>query len=226
MFAKSKTDFSIPLGVVTALKTQVRDPKRVSLFIDDQFVVGIPVSLISDLQLRKGMQLSEEIALHISEKINTQKAKEYLLFLLARREHSSHELLIKAQKKGYKKQLILALLEELQSMNLQSDARFAAIYTRSKTELGWGPEKIRLNLLKAKVSSSTISAVFEDIDENEEETLNRMYKLLDKRVNRWKDLDKHKIKERIYRYFVTKGFNRSRILEFMNEFTAYVKLNN
>ncbi len=66
--------------------------------------------------------------------------------LLARREHSASELKQKLQAKGFGAALIDGALGELQGRGLQSDARYAASYVRSRASKGYGVARIEHEL--------------------------------------------------------------------------------
>ena len=78
--------------------------------------------------------------------------------MLARREHSCHELLQKLTGKGHPAEPCEQALRELQAEGLLSDQRYAASYIRARAERGYGPERIRLELKEKGVSTSLIGA--------------------------------------------------------------------
>jgi len=68
------------------------------------------------------------------------------LRLLTGREHSRKELLQKLAVKGFAKESIEPILEELSAENWQSDARYAESYARSRILKGYGPTFIAYEL--------------------------------------------------------------------------------
>lgn len=214
---------SIPVGLISDIKTQSRDPKRVSLFIDGKFVVGFSTTLLMQFNLRKGQKICEKLADELDKAIAYEDTYKYLIRLLERREHAASELKIKCIKKGFKPKQIDEALEELQSRNLQNDQRYAEIFTRSKSQIGWGPEKIKLHLVKNGLSKEFITHALKPFQENSEETQERIHRLLDKRIRKWTGLDDRKLKEKLYRYLVQKGFHTSLILRSLDAFLCYVK---
>ena len=73
--------------------------------------------------------------------------------LLARREHSQRELMVKLERQGFKREAIENALEELQMKGLQSDARFAESYMQSRMARGFGPRRIAAELRERGVDS-------------------------------------------------------------------------
>ena len=47
-------------GIVTRVAQQMRDPERVSVFIDDEYAFGLTLDLVAREGLKKGMPLSTE----------------------------------------------------------------------------------------------------------------------------------------------------------------------
>ncbi len=78
--------------------------------------------------------------------------------LLARREHSALELQRKLASRGYAEDEIDVVLEGLQSDRLQSDERFAEVYSHSRVEAGMGPIRIRHELRERGVDDSLIES--------------------------------------------------------------------
>ena len=70
------------------------------------------------------------------------RVREKALRLLARREHSRYELEQKLQ--GYHEHMDLdGLLDQLQSLGLQSDYRYFELLVRSKSNAGYGLKRIQ-----------------------------------------------------------------------------------
>jgi regulatory protein len=86
-------------------------------------------------------------------------ARRVALDLLARREHSYHELLAKLQERHAELDVDTVLrpvLDQLVNDNLQSDARFVEAYVRYRSSRGDGPLKISAGLQPRKINSSLL----------------------------------------------------------------------
>lgn len=84
------------------------------------------------------------------------------LALLARREHTRAELVRKLTPFGTKDE-IDAVIANLQSANLQSDARFAEAYLRSQARR-LGPARLRQSLKQKGVDADTVTEQMETAD--------------------------------------------------------------
>lgn len=81
--------------------------------------------------------------------MSQQDAKNYALWLLGAREHSSKELQQKLARKGYEQQAIDDAIQYLMDLNYLSDERYAEAFSRSKAAKPLGKQRI-LNELRMK----------------------------------------------------------------------------
>ena len=83
--------------------------------------------------------------------------------LLARREHSKHEIFLKLTRRlGDHPELFEQEVGKLTNEGLQSDRRLAEAFIRSRTNRGQGPVKIRMELRAKQVDDEIISTAFEE----------------------------------------------------------------
>jgi regulatory protein len=101
--------------------------------------------------------------------------QEACLRYLMRREHSRQELLQKVSAKGFVKQEIAQVIDELIEQGLQSDARFAESYARSRVHKGFGPLRIQAELQQRGVSNCPFDMAVEDIAGSWQELLEQVY---------------------------------------------------
>ena len=101
--------------------------------------------------------------------------KEACVRYLMRREHSQQELLLKVSAKGFAQQDIARVIDELIEQGLQSDARFAESYARSRVHKGFGPLRIQAELQQRGVSHYPFDMAVEDIAGSWQELLEHVY---------------------------------------------------
>lgn len=92
--------------------------------------------------------------------------KEDMITLLARRDHSKHELLRKMRAKNYAEEEIQEAVATLGSKGFLNDQRFTENLVRSHRRKGHGPLRI-FALLESHQIDSTIIAQHLDITDNE-----------------------------------------------------------
>lgn len=111
-----------------------------------------------------------------AEELETYKAiKEACLRYLMRREHSLHELMQKVSAKGYAKNDISPVLEELRQQGLQSNERFAESYARSRVHKGFGPLRIQAELQQRGAGDCYFEMAVEDIADSWQNLLEQVY---------------------------------------------------
>ncbi len=106
---------------------------------------------------------------------NFKAIKEVCLQYLIRREHSQLELLQKVSAKGFIKQDIQIVLDELAEQGLQSDARFAESYARHRVHRGIGPLRIKAELQQRGAGDYHFDMAVEDIAGSWQALLEQVY---------------------------------------------------
>jgi regulatory protein len=103
------------------------------------------------------------------------KIKESCLRLLARREHSQKELLNKLLVKGFDKDEILAVIDELALQGWQSDSRYAESYARHRIQKGYGPVSVAYELRKSGVDAVDLDDIAQKTAGSWMELLEQVY---------------------------------------------------
>lgn len=101
--------------------------------------------------------------------------RESCLRLLARREHSQKELLNKLLIKGFNKDVILAVIEELAKQGWQSDLRYAESYARHRIEKGYGPISVIYELRQNGVVETNLDDIVQKTAGSWMELLEQVY---------------------------------------------------
>ncbi len=87
----------------------------------------------------------------------TKTLRQSALDFLARREHSRFELSKKLTSREFPADDITFLLDKLEQENLLSDERFTEAYVNWRSRRGYGPERIKRELLERGVASQLIN---------------------------------------------------------------------
>ena len=85
---------------------------------------------------------------------------------LARREHARGELLDKLTRFGFDADVADEAIARLVGDGLQSDARFAEAFVRSRINQGKGPARIRADLRERGLADAAIDLALEEADED------------------------------------------------------------
>lgn len=121
--------------------------------------------------------------------------------LLARREHSFHELVQKLTIR-FPEDGVIAVLEKLREENLQSDQRFLEAYIRYRASRGFGPLRIEAELYPKGIDSSEVKQALYSGDHDWEELCRQA------KEKRFPNLDNKELKEwtRCQRFLQGRGF--------------------
>ncbi len=128
--------------------------------------------------------------------------KETCLRLLARRDHSRKELLNKLTGKGFDREAVLAVIDELAQQGWQDDQRYARSYARYRMQKGYGPVRIEYELRQNGVDEIDLDAVLRESDSSWMGLLEQVY---NKKYNHKKNLDRNEWAKRS-RFLLHRGF--------------------
>ena len=128
--------------------------------------------------------------------------------LLARREHSFHELLTKLNKKFSKSEhhpeaLVVEQIQRLSDEGLQSDERFVEAFINSKINAGKGPLVIQQLLKQKGLGNDLIALALEAVEHQWFDLAEELYQR--KYYN--KPLTDYKEKARRMRFMLSRGFH-------------------
>lgn len=130
--------------------------------------------------------------------------------LLARREYSRVELARKLQQKSFDSDEIEACLDALAEQSLQSDARFAESFVRSRIARGQGVIRIKGELRQRGIDQETLTAALAAVEEREAVDWFELAKeTLARRYDSPGDTPKERAKRE--RFLATRGFDFEQI---------------
>ena len=87
-----------------------------------------------------------------------------IMDFLSRRDHSSKEIFQKMSRKVESKEMLLESIKELERDGLLSDERFAESYFQSRKRRGFGPLRIKSELIQRGVKESLFYSLEKEID--------------------------------------------------------------
>jgi regulatory protein len=108
------------------------------------------------------------------------------------------------------------IIYELINENYLNESRFVKSFSRGKFKhKDWGKIRIRLELKKRKISEKNIEIALNEI--HEEDYQKKLDELFIKYVNKFKKLDKEKMKKKIFDYLKYRGWEYDRIFNKLDE---------
>lgn len=147
-----------------------------------------------------------------------QNAMNTAVRLLARREHTSFEILQKLGQRGYSRDIIERVLANCRRLDYIDDERTARIYIGQLARRGFGFRRIRLELKKKGLDGELFDIILNErraeIDEHE-----IARKVMQKTMKRFESVqDQRKRRDKIYRFLYSRGFEESVIAAIIKKF--------
>lgn len=96
------------------------------------------------------------------EPLVAKEIQEVCLRLLARREHSQQELLHKLVLRGFGKDDVLPVIDELTQQGWQDDLRYAESYARFRIQKGYGPIRVGHELRQNGITAFDLESIVQE----------------------------------------------------------------
>ena len=197
---------------VTEIKAVTKQKYQVD--IDGQFAFVLYKGELSRYGIEKDREISDEVYTELVEEVLTKRAKLRAMHLLQKMDRTRAELERKLQQNGYPAQAIETALSYVESFHYIDDARYAAMYMENQKNKK-GMARIRMELIQKGIAPEILQQVLE---ETEEKTDSRdvIREMLEKKRKIQGPLEE-KEKQRLYGFFMRRGFSSSDILAVFRE---------
>lgn len=185
---------------ITALKQQVRNKQRVSVFLDGEFAFGLPD--IVAVGLRVDQTLTEEQLEDLKGRATIEAAKQSAIKYISYRPRSSAEVKRNLTDKGYEPPVIDIVLTWLPTVHLLDDHEFARYWIEQRETFKPRSRMVLAMELRQKgIDNSIIDELLGDVDE-----LESAKRAARKRLGRWEQLPENEFRTKLYRYLQGRGF--------------------
>lgn len=197
---------------VTEIKAVTKQKYQVE--IDGQFAFVLYKGELSRYGIEKDREISDEVYTELVEEVLTKRAKLRAMHLLQKMDRTRAELERKLQQNGYPAQAIETALSYVESFHYIDDARYAAMYMENQKNKK-GMARIRMELIQKGIAPEILQQV---LGETEEKTDSRdvIREMLEKKRKIQGPLEE-KEKQRLYGFFMRRGFSSSDILAVFRE---------
>ncbi len=187
------------MKTITELKTQTKNSKRVSVYLDGQYYCGLDLQTVVKNRLKVGLQIDESKIIEIQRESEFSACYNSALNLISKSVKTQKEVTDKLIKKGYLLEIVNEVIEKVKGYGFIDDKdyaeRYVSTYKNSK-----GKRLIALELKKKGVDDKVFKEVLEDTSSQEEVAYNLALKYLKN-----KEIDKNTVRK-CYNYLLTKGF--------------------
>ncbi len=194
------------MGKITKIESQ-KDTERASIYIDQQFFIGVYIDLVYTLNLKVGKEINEKDLKILMEKEMYLKAKNKALSILSKASQSENTLRYKLSRYEFDEITINQVIDFLKEYNFLNDMQLAQNIAKDKININkYGKNKIKETLYKKGIEQKTIHDVLEkeispDVEFENAVALGR------KKLEKIKYEDKNKIYRKLSQHLSYKGFS-------------------
>ena len=185
---------------ITDIKEQVKDKKRVSIFLDGEFCMGLDLITVMKLRLKIGDIVDEKKLIDALIMSETNSAFDKSLNYLSKSIKTIKEIENYLQKKGYSEEIVKIVIQKLIDYNYLNDFEYAQKLVSTYSNK-MGEKMIRYKLILKGVDEKIISRALEEITNSQETAYNVALKYLKNKEINAVNLQK------CYKYLLSKGFS-------------------
>lgn len=187
---------------ITALKAQVKNPDRVSVYVDEKYSFSVGMNQVLDLKLRSGLEVSEARLAELKHISDFGKAYERALMYVMLRPRSRREVQDYARRKKWNPEDTQAIIEKLVTKRHLDDRSFARSWVESRAlNKKISRRKLILELKQKGVTDDIIADVLEASSFDETDSL-RLLIEKKRKLARYASDD-----QKLMRYLASQGFS-------------------
>lgn len=156
---------------ITAIKQQVKNPDRVSLFVDEKYSFSLSLDELIRYKLKKDDELTEADLKKFKKISEDGKLRQRALEWLLNRPHSVKEFKDYMYRKKADPELTEILITEFNQKKYLDDKKFSAWFIELQSRKGKSNRGLAAELFKKGISKETIGAILEEEKTNESKRL-------------------------------------------------------
>ena len=188
------------MKTITELKPQVKNIKRVSVYLNGSYYCGLDLLTVMQARLKVGQEIDENTLIEIQRNSEASACFDLALNFISKSVKTEREIKDKLLKKGYLEEIVLETIEKLKSYNYVNDKdyadRYVSTYKGSKSK-----KLIKFELQKKGVVKSSVEESLSEI----ESELETAIKIAEKYV-KCKEKNTETL-QKCYKYLLSKGFS-------------------
>lgn len=198
---------------ITALEPQKRNKRRVSVFLDGNFLFGLSSETVGALGLHVGREVDRADLDRIAHEEQSYEARQYAFLLLSYKARTTSELKQRLGRKGFSPDIISHTLQRLAELKMVDDAGFARRFAEDRITIGHkGKWRVRGELLKRGIDRKQIDeAIAEAPDE-----VAAAKEVAQKYLSRNRRLEPDVLKRRVFALLARRGFSPDTIRQAIN----------
>jgi len=189
---------------ITTLQPQRRNKRRVSVFLDGNFLFGLASETVAALGLRVGMEVDRGKLDDIAREEQQYQALQYAFLLLSYKARTTSELKQRLARKGFAPDIVSRTMQRLIELKMVDDEGFARRFAEDRITIGHkGKWRVRGELLKRGVAKEHIEDALATAPEEKEAAR----EVAEKYLSRNRRLDPDVLRRRLYAFLARRGFS-------------------
>jgi regulatory protein len=189
---------------ITALQPQVRNKRRVSVFLDGNFLFGLSTETVGALGLHVGREVDRSDLDRIAHEEQLHAARQYAFLLLSYKARTTSELSQRLGRKGFSPDIVYSTLQRLAELKMVDDAAFARRFAEDRVNIGHkGKWRVRGELLKRGIDRKQIDAAIAEAPDE----VAAAKEVATKYLSRNQRLEPAVLKRRLYALLARRGFS-------------------
>lgn len=188
---------------VTAIKSQRQGEKRLSIFLDGKFALGVSASVLQDSGVHTGQSISQTQIENLKKAEQVHRAMDRALQYLSYRPRSEFEVKVRLKRYGYEDEAITTVLNRLQKLAYIDDVAFANFWKENRSSFSSRSTRLMAQELKQKgIDSETITETITGINDEDE-----AYRAGLKKANSLSTVDKYEFRKKVSAFLRRRGFD-------------------
>ncbi len=187
---------------ITALKAQVKNANRVSIFVDEKYSFSLGISDVIDFKLKKSLEVSDADIAAYKKLSSDGKIRARAYEWLATRPRSTGELKQYFYRKKVDSDLQIRLIADFTEKDVLSDERYALWATERLLRKNKSSRAIQNELRSKGITSDNVRIVM-----GNESASNNDQKALETLVQKLQTRSRYADQPRLIRYLQAKGFS-------------------
>ncbi|HHW00068.1 MAG TPA: regulatory protein RecX [Clostridiaceae bacterium] len=198
---------------ITSVERNKKRKDMLAVYVDGEYSFSISEEDFISLSLYEKKDITSEEITHIKEEVNFRRAKAEAVKFLALRLRSEMEVAKKLMEKGFDKNTVQKVTDELKSMGYINDRLYIQKYIYDRIKLKPKSKRlIKYELMSKGISEADIDEVMKDWKADETVLAESMVR---KKFGKYDTRDQ-KIQKRIYSFLQHRGFGFEVIDTVMN----------
>jgi regulatory protein len=186
---------------ITSIKQQLKNPERVSIFVDSKYQFSLSLGELVKYKLKNGDEFTSGDIKKFKKISADGKLRARALEWLMNRPHSEREFRDYLYRKKVEPEQIESLVDEFSQKAYLDNAKFAAWFTELQARRGKSDRAIRSELFKKGIGRETADQTLEADAGDEAERLKGM-------IEKKRGLSRYKNDpQKLMRYLVSQGFS-------------------